>query len=490
MKTRALTVALFSVLLGGAIYSARLTALTQSSDPAALVCSADGAGAAGGCAANLRSDYGKITGIPVSAFAAGLFVFLLIHMALTVFSRERRTATRFVLPLLLGAVAGAVALYYAGVSVFVLHSMCAYCLALDGLIALTIGIAYLVFRNCAHHGQKYWKLLTLKNYTAAGAAALFVLSIGLPSQRGLQLPLEPLKLPTSSENPISVVEFADFECPACKSAGRELEKLAAEYPGKLSVQIVNFPLCTDCNPDLARNVHPNACLAAKIGIVMRSRGKFEAYCHEAFAEVGALDETRLNAVVRDLGEPIDEVRAVAASTQTADVLRAELARARSAGVQTSPTLMINGQVSYGTRSIAQLRAALSGENIDGAGIVANGCCRAGCKSICGGQREELPPRIFLCAEPRRGRFWRRLRQCAFCGVVQYRGKLGRGGDAGWAGLDRASVRDGEQQSALSGKRDDRQSDHAAVRTGREDVSADLGDAGGGLVQHGRHFQSG
>ncbi|HSC86846.1 MAG TPA: thioredoxin domain-containing protein, partial [Polyangiaceae bacterium] len=71
---------------------------------------------------------------------------------------------------------------------------------------------------------------------------------------------------------ITVVEFADFECPACKAASPALDKVLAENPDVRFV-FKNFPL----------DMHPNAESAARAAMAADKQGKFWEMHHELFA---------------------------------------------------------------------------------------------------------------------------------------------------------------------------------------------------------------
>jgi hypothetical protein len=139
---------------------------------------------------------------------------------------------------------------------------------------------------------------------------------------------------------------------------RELNRLQAEYPGRLTIQFVNYPLNSQCNPDIAGNLHPQACLAAKIGIVMQSRNKFEQYCDYVFETDAPISEQRLWEVVEQLGENAQDIRREAEGTRIAAILQKDIERGRIAGIRMTPTLSINQKIIHGMDGLAQLNALL------------------------------------------------------------------------------------------------------------------------------------
>src|SRR5204862_7413275 len=62
--------------------------------------------------------------------------------------------------------------------------------------------------------------------------------------------------------PVTIIEFSDFECPACAMAFRDLHELAANNPELVRIVFHHFPLDADCNPNVSTRMHRYACQAA------------------------------------------------------------------------------------------------------------------------------------------------------------------------------------------------------------------------------------
>lgn len=63
---------------------------------------------------------------------------------------------------------------------------------------------------------------------------------------------------------VTIVEFGDFQCPACKAAQPLINKLLEEYKGKVNFVFRNFPLTQ----------HKNARIAAEAAAAAGEQGKF------------------------------------------------------------------------------------------------------------------------------------------------------------------------------------------------------------------------
>src|SRR5689334_13681257 len=63
---------------------------------------------------------------------------------------------------------------------------------------------------------------------------------------------------------VQVVEFGDYQCPACGQAFPTTKKLMKEFDGKITFVFRNFPL----------PIHPNAQAAAEAAEAANAQGKF------------------------------------------------------------------------------------------------------------------------------------------------------------------------------------------------------------------------
>lgn len=74
---------------------------------------------------------------------------------------------------------------------------------------------------------------------------------------------EPVRGPKDAKH--TVIIFSDFECPSCakweKTVQKRIVPLANKYGG-IKVIYKQWPICTDCNSEAQRNLHPSACRAA------------------------------------------------------------------------------------------------------------------------------------------------------------------------------------------------------------------------------------
>jgi protein-disulfide isomerase len=143
----------------------------------------------------------------------------------------------------------------------------------------------------------------------------------------------------SAAKDLLIVEFSDFECPHCKAAQPTIENLLRDYP---SARIVyqNFPLV---------NIHPWAHKAASYGVCVaeQSNEAFFKYADAVFAAQEQTTESNaddmLKAAAAKAGVDADKVAACAVKPAALDKVDRSSALAEELGVNSTPTLYINGR---------------------------------------------------------------------------------------------------------------------------------------------------
>jgi protein-disulfide isomerase len=142
--------------------------------------------------------------------------------------------------------------------------------------------------------------------------------------------------------PVTIVEFSDFQCPACGQAFLDLHDLVRRRP---DVRLVfrHFPLDDQCNQGVTRGVHPLACLAACAAECAGQQGKFWEYHDLLFQNQAALARDGLFGFARDIGLDIARFRTCLDDPATLDLVREDVRAGSALGVKSTPTIFINGR---------------------------------------------------------------------------------------------------------------------------------------------------
>lgn len=156
--------------------------------------------------------------------------------------------------------------------------------------------------------------------------------------------------------PITVVEFIDFECPACARAAPLAKGLAKLYPESVTVVVKNFPLSSACNPHVGSNMHPYACELAIMSRCAGAYGLFWSYHDLAFGQQALLKAGRPQQWAKDVGLTEEQISGCLASEDLASKIQADVAEAHALGVNATPTVFINGRKYIGLRSLDTMAA--------------------------------------------------------------------------------------------------------------------------------------
>ena len=145
----------------------------------------------------------------------------------------------------------------------------------------------------------------------------------------------------SASKDLELVEFADFQCPHCKEAQANMEKLATDFP-KARIVFQNYPL---------EKIHPEAKRAASYGVCVAKEGSSTAFFQFASAVFEGQDglgtsdgaTLTLNSAVTKAGLDPAKVSACAATPETDKEVESSVKLAEDVNISQTPVLMINGR---------------------------------------------------------------------------------------------------------------------------------------------------
>jgi len=158
----------------------------------------------------------------------------------------------------------------------------------------------------------------------------------------------------SRDAKIVIVEFADFQCPFCSRVEATMQELLTQYPGKIKIVWRHRPLA----------FHPDAHLASEAAVeAFRQKGNdaFWAYRTMLFknqSSSGGLKKKALLEYAEQLG--LDRSRFAAALEDHRDsaVVDADSAVADAAGINGTPSFVINGVFISGAQPIGKFRRVI------------------------------------------------------------------------------------------------------------------------------------
>ena len=105
----------------------------------------------------------------------------------------------------------------------------------------------------------------------------------------------------------------------------------------------HFPLDSACNARMEQQLHPDACLAAAASECAGKLGRFWEYHDQLFEHQKTLDRDSLFRYAREVGLDIAAFRTCLDDPRTMDGIAADVDAATRLGVESTPTIFINGR---------------------------------------------------------------------------------------------------------------------------------------------------
>lgn len=186
--------------------------------------------------------------------------------------------------------------------------------------------------------------LTLLSLASLGAIVLIffwfrVQPIRLPEQ-DIEQTTQTLVVPTvtfvnPSKGPeaatVTIVEFADFACSACREVSAILQMVQSAFPEDVRVVFKHLP-----NDSL----HPTATLASLASMCAESQQAFWQYHDVLFAQQALLSESQLLQIAEELRLNSESFSECLASENPKPLIQKDMEEAEALGIVATPTIFI------------------------------------------------------------------------------------------------------------------------------------------------------
>ncbi|MFK7872045.1 MAG: thioredoxin domain-containing protein [Oligoflexales bacterium] len=330
------------------------------------------------CDAIANSAYSEFFGQPLGQWGQGFFTAFIFYGILISLGQVQN-----LLWLTLLVALGCLTTLALGALSFSLGSLCLICLGVYASILSAAGVLFQIRGHITSSSPDH----LIKNIVLSG----FLLASGLiwapatwfsnlediapPKLKDFSAPL----LATEQKNiPIStskfsglgedyrwgsdsakavIVEFSDFQCPACGNMSHTLSTLKKEFGDGLLIVYKNYPLDNSCNKSMQRGFHEHACLAATLARCAGEYQKFSDMHDKIFANQSQMNESNLIAWAKDIGLNQDQISTCQTSQAIQDKISEDISLGNSLGVQGTPSLFLNGRKVLDSR-LSSLRTAV------------------------------------------------------------------------------------------------------------------------------------
>jgi protein-disulfide isomerase len=166
----------------------------------------------------------------------------------------------------------------------------------------------------------------------------------------INVSLKDTPLRGSADAPVKIVEYADYECPYCQQFQPSLDKLEAEYKGRVAIAYKDVPL----------QMHPHAIKAAEAAHCAGVQGKYWEY-HDVLFATKELEIPKLKEHAAKLKldtKAFDQCLDTGAQEKAVE---GTIGEGQTLQLQGTPSFFVNGRFFAGNLSYEQLRDVVEEE---------------------------------------------------------------------------------------------------------------------------------
>jgi protein-disulfide isomerase len=148
------------------------------------------------------------------------------------------------------------------------------------------------------------------------------------------IPLEDSPSKGDPAAPVLLVEFADFQCPACRGARPIVEEMLKKHEGQTRLVFKNFPL----------TIHQYGEKLARSARSAQQQGKFWEMYAALFDNQDRISPQVVDELAKGLGLDMAKFQKALDSEAVADAVTRDRKLGESLDIQSTPTLYINGRL--------------------------------------------------------------------------------------------------------------------------------------------------
>jgi protein-disulfide isomerase len=133
--------------------------------------------------------------------------------------------------------------------------------------------------------------------------------------------------------PVTVVVFADFECPHCRAEAPVLRRAVDEFRGRAKLVFKHFPL----------QMHARAKVAAAATVAAQNQGKFWEMHDIVFENQTALSDAEIRRYAQKIGLDMKQFEADWAAAKSKELVEADRAEGEKLEITGTPAVFVNGR---------------------------------------------------------------------------------------------------------------------------------------------------
>ena len=161
-----------------------------------------------------------------------------------------------------------------------------------------------------------------------------------------------------TDSKVTLTEYGDFQCPACKSYYPIVKELSESYGDKVQFQFRHFPLV---------QIHPNAFVASRAAEAAGKQNKFfemhdQLYENQDIWSTATNPNSYFEGYASQLGLNLDQFKSDMTSEAVSDQINADLKAGQALKANSTPTFAINGKkIEKNPQSIDEFKKLLDDE---------------------------------------------------------------------------------------------------------------------------------
>lgn len=169
-----------------------------------------------------------------------------------------------------------------------------------------------------------------------------------------------------SDSPlVTIVEFADFQCPHCARSVPLYRRVLSEYGDQVRWVFKHLPL----------SFHPQAMTAAQASMAAHAQGQFWEYHDKLFKNQRQLSEKDLVARAGELGLDLERFRGDLTGKIHEKGVKEDMELAKKLKVQGTPNFFINGRHFMGAMRFSRMKKVIREEIIHAQKLMKGGVAR-------------------------------------------------------------------------------------------------------------------
>ncbi len=311
-----------------------------------------------------ESEYATFLGVPIASYGVFYYLIMLVWSLYFLFSKKIKNETFANVSLVFSTGAMIYSAYLFYVSEFIIGTLCLNCIAMyianiiqwlaslwldrktkfllrleNGALALT-SFPFIALWSSGHDKHPLRKEASIASALAICVAVLIInmpSAVLLPHIKKVYLqnqsrlknhnqgfyswinePVQKIALEATNhldgvyyegnkDAPIKIVEYADLQCPACRSYYSASKEFIKKYDGKILFVYKHFPLDGQCNSMIKKDYHQYACFASLFSLCAGEQGKYWDAMDYIYT-MPSLEENKKDSIVqKEFREIIDNL---------------------------------------------------------------------------------------------------------------------------------------------------------------------------------------